>query len=465
MQVNTEDRIAPYVYREDERIRYRDSTHEIVSKVAYLIGVYRWHFEEPDEPLRLDIYEALDDIKNARILRNLCIVRSAAERWFGKINEQIQKEYKSIYSVPEYMPQDALEQLRKDGIHLSKRSGTRLVHLIIELNRYVSDRVNNCKELFPVWLNWNYIRDLFVMKNGLTEKGIKEAANVYFKNLECYPYGIYINWKPKQCGNILFSDKKFVPILYQNHRDSFTDLAKISDAGEYVKDNIYDFIGGANKVVMVVDCENSDPYRLCAVLNGLEASSLSKIRKVMLFDDVHTVNAWRILESYTSVPVEHVMTKRVKEDKSLVDIEMTAHTCREHYRENVDSFIVVSSDSDYWGLISTLPEARFLMMIEKEKCGPEMKATLTKHGIFYCYIDSFFDGNCDDIKRRTLFNEIYRILADAIHLNAREMFKQALYTTRIQMKPAEQKQFFDKHINNMRLVVDTHGDVSIELHT
>ena len=465
MQDNTQHVIAPYIYQEDERIRNRDSTHEIVSKVAYLIGVYRWHFEEPDEPLRLDIFETLDDIKNARILRNLCMVRSAAERWFGKINEQIQKEYKSIYSVPEYMPQDALEQLRKDGIHLSKKSGTQLVHLIIELNRYVSDRVNNCKDLFPVWLSWNYVRDLFVMKNGLTEKGIKEAANVYFKNLECYPYGIYINWKPKQHGNILFSDKKFVPILYQNHRDNFTDWAKISDVGEFVKDNIYDFIGDANKVVMVVDCENSDPYRLCAVLNGLEESSLSKVRKVMLFDDVHTVNAWRILESYTSIPVEHVMTKRVKEDKSLVDIEMTAHTCREHYRENVDSFIVVSSDSDYWGLISTLPEARFLMMIEKEKCGPEMKATLTKHGIFYCYIDSFFDGNCDDIKRRALFNEIYRILEDAIHLNAQEMFKQALYTTRIQMKPAEQKQFYNKHINNMRLLVDAHGDVSIELHT
>ena len=159
------------------------------------------------------------------------------------------------------------------------------------------------------------------------------------------------------------------------------------------------------------------------------------------------------------------MTKRVKEGKSLVDIEMTALTCREHYRDQVDSFVIVSSDSDYWGLISTLPDARFLMMIEKEKCGPEMKATLTKHGIFYCYIDSFFDGNCDDIKRRALFNEIYRILEDAIHLNAQEMFKQALYTTRIQMKPAEQKQFYNKHINNMRLLVDAHGDVSIELHT
>lgn len=124
----------------------------------------------------------------------------------------------------------------------------------------------------------------------------------------------------------------------------------------------------------------------------------------------HTVNAWRILERYSPVPVEHIMTKRVKEDKSLVDIEMTAITCREHYRNQVDSVVVVSGDSDYWGLISTLPEARFLMMIEKEKCGPEMKATLSKHGIFYCYIDSFYEGNCEGIKKNALFDEIYGIL-------------------------------------------------------
>ena len=465
MQVNTEEIIAPYVYQEDERIRYRNSTHEIVSKVAYLIGVFRWHFEDPNEPLRLDIYEKLDALKNARVLRNLCIVRTAAERWFGKINEQIQKEYKSIYTVPEYIPQEALQQLSTDGVFLSKRSGTHLVHLIIELNRYICDRVNNCKELFPVWLNWSYIRDLFIMKNGLTERGTKEAADVYFKHLECYPYGIYINWKPKQYGNILFSDHKFVTLLYQNRKDCFSDIAKVSDIGNFVKDNIYDFIDGAKKVVMVVDCENSDPYRLCAVLKGLESKAISKIRKIMLFDDIHTVNAWRILESYTTIPVEHVMTKRVKEDKSLVDIEMTAITCREHYRDMVDSFVIVSSDSDYWGLISSLPEARFLMMVEKEKCSPDMKAALIKHGIFYCYIDSFYNGNCEDIKKKALFNELYRILERSVQLNMHQVFKEAISATRIQMKPAEQKQFFEKHISKMSLVINEEGDVSFELNT
>ena len=281
--------------------------------------------------------------------------------------------------------------------------------------------------------------------------------------LECYPYGIFINWNPQPNGNILYNDKKFVTLLYQWHNDYFTDYAKVSDAGSFVKSSIYEFIDDASKVVMAVDCENSDPYRLCATLKGLDPEVLAKIQKIMLFDDVHTVNAWRILESHTDIPVEHVMTERVKTTKSLVDIELTAMTCREHYRNLVDSFILVSSDSDYWGLISTLPDARFLVMIEREKCGPDMKAALANSGIFYCYIDDFYDGNSESIKKNALFNEIYRKLDEALHLNVNQMFDEALTATRIDMAPAEQRQFFEKYIKKMHLVFDEDGNVSIEL--
>ena len=217
------------------------------------------------------------------------------------------------------------------------------------------------------------------------------------------------------------------------------------------------------KVVMAVDCENSDPYRLCATLKGLDADVTAKIQKIMLFDDVNTVNAWRILESHTSIPVEHIMTERVKRTKSLVDIELTAMTCMEHYKNNVDSFIIVSSDSDYWGLISSLPDARFLVMIEREKCGPDMKAAMANSGIFYCYIDDFYSGNSDDIKRNALFTELYRYLDDALKLNVNDMLDAALKATRIEMTPAAKRQFFDKHIKRMSLVIDADGNASIEL--
>ena len=450
-------------YEEDERILYKDSTYDIVSKVAYLIGVPKHIFENEHEPPKLEIYELLDKDKSARIVRNLCVVRAAIERRFGKINDKIRKEYKTIYSLPELIPQDALRQLELDGASFYKKSSTKLAHHIIEINKLIRDRINNCKHIFPVWLNWDYIRDLFNMKNGLTEEGTKAAAGVYFTNLECYPYSIFINWNPQPNGNILYNDKKFVTLLYQWHNDYFADYSKVSDAGSFVKSNIYDFIDDAKRVVMAVDCENSDPYRLCATLKGLDADITAKIQKIMLFDDVHTVDAWRILESHRKIPVEHIMTERVKQTKSLVDIELTAMTCREHYVNLVDSFIIVSSDSDYWGLISSLPEAKFLVMIEREKCGPDMKAALANSGIFYCYIDDFYTGDGEDLKKNALFNEIYRALDEALNLNVKDMLDAALLATRIDMSPAAKRQFFEKYIKRMSLVIDEDGNASIEL--
>ena len=296
------------LFTEDERIAYKDSTHDIVSKVGYLIGVPKYRFEDDRYRLRLDLYETLDKNKTARIVRNLCIVRASIERNFGRINDMMRKEFKSIFNMPDLVPQDALNQLEFDGVGLRLRANAKLGEYIIEINRLIRDRINNCKSIFPVWLNWDYVRDIFNMKNGLTEAGIKEAANVYFSHLECYPYGIYINWVPQQCGNILYNDKKFMTLMYQWHNDYFTDYSKVSDASSFVKSSVYEFIEDADQVVMAVDCENSDPYRLCATLKGLDADILSKIKKIMLFDDIHTVDAWRILESHTKIPVEHIMT-------------------------------------------------------------------------------------------------------------------------------------------------------------
>lgn len=448
---------------EDERMGFKDSTYEIISKIAYLIGVPTRIFENEHEPPKMDIFQQLNKDRSARIIRHLCIIRNAIERSFGYISDKMRREYVSILSMPEYIPQDSINQLAMDGVNFIKKSSTKLNHHTIEINRLISDRINNCKNLFPLWLNWQYVRDIFIMPNGLTEAGVKAAANTYYEYKAYYPYQVYMNWRPCDEGNILYSDKKFVTLLYQWHNDYFTEYSKVSDAGSFVKSSIYDFIEDSRRVVMVVDCENSDPYRLCATLTNLDSDITAKIQKIILFDDVHTASAWRILESHTDIPVEHDMIQRIKQDKSLVDIKLTATTTREHYRNDVDSFIIVSSDSDYWGLITALPDARFMVMIERSKCGPDMKAAMANSGIFYCYIDDFYSGNSQDIKHNALFQALNQYLGEAVKLNAREMFDDALRTTRATMTPAERHQFYDKHIRQMYLVIGEDGTVSIEL--
>lgn len=454
---------AEMEYFEEDPYRYKDSTYEIISKVAYLIGVSKRIFENENQPPKLDVYERLDQDKNARIIRHLCIIRNSIERGYKQISNKMRFEMKSIMSLPECVPAESVQQLSQDGISFYKASHTQLFQHIIEINRIISDRINNCKSLFPVWLNWDYLKRIFVMPNGLTKMGTEAASNTFYTNLSCYPYKMYINWVPQEQGNILYNDKKFVTLLYEWNGSEFTDYSKVSDAGIYVKGSIYDYIEDSKKVAVVVDCENSDPYKLSATFRNLDEAYTKKISSIILFDDVHTASAWRILEQYTSIPVQHVMTERVKENKSLVDIKLTARACQEHYVNNVDSFVIVSSDSDYWGLIESLPQARFLVMVERDSCSQDFKNALANSGIFYCYIDDFYSANAEDVKYEAIFKAMYQHIDKKVQLNINEMVEEALKVTRVEMPSSERNQFIAKYVKTMQMRIDANGDVILQL--
>jgi len=65
----------------------------IISRVAYLLGVPQWVFENELEAPQLEVFQELDQDKNARIIRNLCMVRTAMERFSGKISTIMHTEY------------------------------------------------------------------------------------------------------------------------------------------------------------------------------------------------------------------------------------------------------------------------------------------------------------------------------------------------------------------------------------
>ncbi len=54
-----------------EKAEYQHSTYEIVSKIAYLIGVPKRIFDNEYEPPQVSVYRQLETDKNARIVRNL----------------------------------------------------------------------------------------------------------------------------------------------------------------------------------------------------------------------------------------------------------------------------------------------------------------------------------------------------------------------------------------------------------
>lgn len=439
----------------------RGQQFDIVSRVAYLIGVPKRVFDNEQQPPKLEIYNQLELQKKSRIIRNLCMVRTQMEHNFLKICHGIQREGRSILGMPEYIPTDILQQLSDDGIDIYKNLKEPSPFLY-NVNLNIKNRINNCRDLFPSWIEWDYLSDIFIMPNGTTEAGTKAAAEKFYENINNYPYKVYINCPGEDEGNILFNDKRFVTLLYKWHNDQFTELSYVSDVSERTKANIYTFIENSNKCVFIVDCENSDPYNLCAAIRNMDKDKLSKIEKIILFDDIHAASAWELLASYVDIKVEYIMIERLKDNKSLADVKVAARTCKEFYSNDVDSFVLVSSDSDYWGLIEELPDAKFLVMVEHDKCSYALKETLINNDIFYCYIDDFYVGGGEEIKNAALQKELTRCIDEALELNLNSLMNEVMAHTRIDMSYDETQAYIKKNLKNkIGLEIEDNGDVKL----
>ncbi|MCM1269788.1 MAG: hypothetical protein NC247_04055 [Ruminococcus flavefaciens] len=292
---------------------------------------------------------------------------------------------------------------------------------------------------------------------------MKREFEKYMKSKDFYPFQVYIYWTPFDCGSMLMSDRKFLQTLYGLHNDSFSDKSKYRDADAETKNNIYEFIRCSMRTVIAVDCENSDVYKLYATLKGLDQNELDKIERIYLYDDHHTTVGWQWLDKFTEIPVEHILIDRVTERKSLVDIVMTAGVCQNHFAEGIDSFILVSSDSDFWGLITSLPNAKFLVMYEYENCGRAIKNALEEHNIYYCAIDDFCSANVDGFKRAVLLGLLNKYLPDILYLNSKELVEHLYEEAWIVGTDSEKKAFYDRYVKTLSLKIDKDGNFYVEV--
>ena len=165
---------------------FENSTYMVVSKVAYMLGVPASIFENIHEPLQLDWLTKLDQDHNTRIIRDLCMLRTALLNNHQAINSEIKYNLKNLYSLPHLVPAAAIERLSKDGITIVKANCT-VDEYLLTINGHIQNRINNCKSIFPIWLNWQYIRTLFIMPNGAKLPGLRDAQTEFYRNRSYYP--------------------------------------------------------------------------------------------------------------------------------------------------------------------------------------------------------------------------------------------------------------------------------------
>ncbi|MBE6853775.1 MAG: NYN domain-containing protein [Ruminococcus sp.] len=436
-------------------------TKDMTATIAYLIGVKKHILEGCFDEECHELLQKLYSNRDATIIRYLCKLRTTLLLKFRKTDDEMRYNLKNLDRL-EWYDQDNIKALERWGIKVIQPN-YRSEKYIVDITRLIAENIDKCSELFYDWISWEYIKELFYSPRYKKPNILKKEFDKYMANLEYYPFQVYIHWNPKDYGSILYNDGKFISVLYEQHGEVFGDKTKFKDAAEDTKRNIYDFIEAGQKIAVVVDCENSDVYKLYGVIKNLNQDELSKIEKIILYDDYHTSSGWDWINRFTKIPVEHIEVARVTDSKSLVDIKMTAGVCEAFYKQNIDSFILFSSDSDYWGLISSLPDAEFLVMYEYSKCGQAIKDALSERGIYYCSIDDFCSGNIEDLKKAVLFDTLEKYLKDIPYINGKELAVKLYEETRIKASEREIETFYNKYIKTLRLKVDNDGNFRIEI--
>ena len=441
----------------------RMHTTDIVTVTAYLLGFEKKYFPNYKGiiPFQMEKFPEFDQDKSLRILRNLCLMRKELLLNYRKINEQMEFDKKPTANIYEF-PRTAMNCLDQDGVRVFDHRN-KLPDYMVRLNKLIQERVDAVKHAYPEWVNWRYIRAIFIMPNGTSKAGQLESSKIYYDHMSYYPFKLYLNWSPKEEGNILYNDKRFLEIIYRQNNDEFVSFTKVQDVSKGTRRSFTDFVLSSRKTVILVDCENADPYAFSATFRDMEPAIKNKISKIILCDDINTSSAWQTIETSSKLPIKRILTERLLSHKSVVDIRLTAEVSREFYKENVDSFVLASSDSDYLGMITAMPDAKFLILLEHGKSSGELTNKLSESNIEYANMDEFYTGNDNRLLEMTLLREMREFINSATStLNVNNMYEQAIVKARANMTDVEQKAFYKKYIKPMHIIISDDGDIRFE---
>lgn len=450
----------------------------IITIVAYLIGVSDEKFTG-DDRFDLEEYERLKTNENATIIKYLCRLRTQFLRNYKNIDDARKYEMRVLETMSDYLDIEGIRYLRERGIEVNVPNAKSPTVNISYLNQYILDNIDKAKPLIPDWVKFQYIKALFLMSGGYSGHNgtnvkcnyqkvfniIFEAGKAYGMQRSAYPYQMYITWPNafrETDGNILYNDLKFLKMLYAANGDRFEASRYVVDARSDTKDEIYEFLEDAVNVAIFVDCENVDPYAFGATILNLDEGLLSKIKKILLFDDVNTSTAWDYITDIMAIPVVKKDIERILDNKSLVDITMTAGVCEEYYRYDMESIVLASSDSDFWGLIKQLPNARFLVLNEFRKTSSAIIEQLDKYSIKHCYMSDFAQDSIQRFKSDVLYLGLverikkFNKTGEFGTLNVNELLQELFYDANIigaeSQVQREKEAFYNKYLKNGLLI-------------
>lgn len=143
------------------------------------------------------------------------------------------------------------------------------------------------------------------------------------------------------------------------------------DMSEYLK---------SENLKLFVDCDNVELFKFLAFINRLDSRNISGI--VLVIDEKSNY-LWKVFRSIYKgpIPIRSINVPRLKEQKSVVDVVLTKAVCESVYLENTERILLFSSDSDFFGLISSFPEIDFGVCYVSNAMGQDYLKYLNNNNI------------------------------------------------------------------------------------
>lgn len=124
----------------------------------------------------------------------------------------------------------------------------------------------------------------------------------------------------------------------------------------------------------------------------------------------------------------------------------------------MESLILASSDSDFWGLVKQIPQARFFVLNEFRKTSGVIIDKLDKNNIKHCYMSDFAQDSVQKFKSDVLYRGLMAIIDNFNQtgnfgtLDVDEMLQQIFYDASIvgaegQLEK-EKEAFYNKYFKN-----------------
>lgn len=129
-----------------------------------------------------------------------------------------------------------------------------------------------------------------------------------------------------------------------------SNLGRVSvDMTDYLK---------SPKLKLFVDCDNVELFKF---LSFIQCLSPANVEGIVLVIDEKSNYLWRVFKNLYkgNIPISTINVPRLKEQKSVVDVVLTKAVCESVYLGDTRNVLLISSDSDFFGLISSLTDVNF----------------------------------------------------------------------------------------------------------